>query len=509
MPVHNMVATLIHTVSSHTGDVNSVAFSSDHLATCSGDKTVRLWSLDTWSEHPSSPLCGHKYAVHCCTFSPNKNILATCSTDGKVIFWDTKTGESRGVIEHKSKSSIRVCRFTLDATGFATGSDDETLCLWDVATNKLIRSLEGHESSVIAIAYSPDNAFIISGSNKGDLRMWDARYGHSKCLKFILDAHDLGVTCCEFSPSYGSADSGTIDTTSASQVHFLFASCGFDNDIKLWDVLTYSGSANVKLELRDTLKGHEAPVMVICFNPSGNLIASGAGDKTVRLWDPLQGEPIHVIEGHSRYVTSCAFSLDGVLLATGSNDKMVKIWKVVSDSELDSVVKYEEILVDLSDPAAPPPRKAMAAMQVEDICQWLMELGMSKYVENFRRNAIDGDEISSLTHDTLEKDLGVGALGHRNKILRAIENFNKHPVVQTTRLDDGVPDEYLCPITREKMRDPVIASDGYTYERAAIKAWMSNGKTRSPMTNAVLGNDSLTPNRSLKMLIVRHMSMDC
>ena len=51
----------------------------------------------------------------------------------------------------------------------------------------------------------------------------------------------------------------------------------------------------------------------------------------------------------------------------------------------------------------------------------------------------------------------------------------------------------------------VTLTDGYTYERAAITSWINNGKTRSPMTNAVLSTSTLTPNRSLKILIQRHM----
>ena len=67
------------------------------------------------------------------------------------------------------------------------------------------RSLEGHESSVTAVAFSPDSSYVVSGSMGGDMRVWDARYGHGKNLFFMLDAHDLGMTCCEFSPTYGSA----------------------------------------------------------------------------------------------------------------------------------------------------------------------------------------------------------------------------------------------------------------------------------------------------------------
>ena len=48
--------------------------------------------------------------------------------------------------------------------------------------------------------------------------------------------------------------------------------------------------------------------------------------------------------------------------------------------------------------------------------------------------------------------------------------------------------------------------DGYSYERAAITSWMEKGKTNSPMTNAALASQQLTPNRSLKMIIQRFLN---
>lgn len=36
--------------------------------------------------------------------------------------------------------------------------------------------------------------------------------------------------------------------------------------------------------------------------------------------------------------------------------------------------------------------------------------------------------------------------------------------------------ELICPITQELMRDPVVAEDGYTYEKEAILRWFSVGR---------------------------------
>lgn len=62
------------------------------------------------------------------------------------------------------------------------------------------------------------------------------------------------------------------------------------------------------------------------------------------------------------------------------------------------------------------------------------------------------------------------------------------------------PLEFLCPITRELMTDPVIAADGFSYERAAISRWFRSHAT-SPQTNAHLRSRVLVENRSLKALI--------
>ena len=51
------------------------------------------------------------------------------------------------------------------------------------------------------------------------------------------------------------------------------------------------------------------------------------------------------------------------------------------------------------------------------------------------------------------------------------------------------------------MREPVVASDGHTYERAAIEAHFARGgETRSPLTREVL-SEHLFPNHALRRRI--------
>jgi len=63
-----------------------------------------------------------------------------------------------------------------------------------------------------------------------------------------------------------------------------------------------------------------------------------------------------------------------------------------------------------------------------------------------------------------------------------------------------VPDEFLCPITREVMNEPVVCADGHTYERDSIREWFRSHRT-SPKTNTVLPHKQLVPNHALRSQI--------
>ncbi|XP_057498287.1 E3 ubiquitin-protein ligase PUB23-like [Actinidia eriantha] len=65
------------------------------------------------------------------------------------------------------------------------------------------------------------------------------------------------------------------------------------------------------------------------------------------------------------------------------------------------------------------------------------------------------------------------------------------------------PQDFRCPISMELMKDPVTISTGVTYERKSIEKWLfSYKKTTCPTTMQSIDNYTITPNHTVKRLIL-------
>ncbi|KAM9398073.1 WD repeat, SAM and U-box domain-containing protein 1-like isoform 1-T1 [Salvelinus alpinus] len=482
------MVSLICTLQDHRDDVNWCAFSPTLLATCSADKTLRIYNTRDFSEVPYSPLSGHGYGVHCCCFSACGQYLASCSTDGSTVVWSTDTGEIEAVLEHPGRNPVRVCAFSPNSSHLVSGASDGTLGLWDFHTKTLHRTGAVNDTTMVACSFTPCGQMFVTGSTYGDLRLWDLDMNQLHAEK---NTHDLGVTCCCFGPNILSGDSG--------RVQFRLASCGQDSTLKIWTV-SRSNTGSCKMQLLHTLTGQSAPVLSCAFSADGQLLVSGSVDKTVTVYDASQGTLLYTLNQHERYVTACAFSPSTPLFATGSMDKTVNIWRLEdghSGHEGKSLPVETATLSCEGRKLLCHSRLLVSDWSEEDVGAWLCEEGLQALVENFKANNIDGAELVSLTKETLASELNIESVGLRSKVLRKVEELKAGCVCT------GVPDEYLCPITRELMKDPVIAADGYSYEREAIESWIATKNRSSPMTNLPLQTTLLTPNRTLKMAIGR------
>ncbi|MBA0672602.1 hypothetical protein Goklo_029084 [Gossypium klotzschianum] len=130
--------------------------------------------------------------------------------------------------------------------------------------------------------------------------------------------------------------------------------------------------------------------------------------------------------------------------------------------------------------------------------------------------AVDLMAIETIAVKKLSKERGSTA----ESIQQIIQLLNKFKQVLgmeiTNVLDDTdtpqklskchslvIPHEFLCPITLEIMRDPVIVASGQTFERESIQKWFDSNHRTCPKTRQTLAHLSVAPNYALKNLITQ------
>ena len=114
------------------------------------------------------------------------------------------------------------------------------------------------------------------------------------------------------------------------------ASGGSDGTVRGWYVRTGT--------LVETFQGHGGAVRSVRFSPDGSTLASACVDKHIRLWDVWSGDLRRTLVGHSEPVHTVAFSPDGLTIASGSRDGAVMLWDVQTGNKLQTLEGHEEPL---------------------------------------------------------------------------------------------------------------------------------------------------------------------
>lgn len=140
--------------------------------------------------------------------------------------------------------------------------------------------------------------------------------------------------------------------------------------------------------------------------------------------------------------------------------------------------------------------KDIAEWSTGDVVKWLQRINLNEIVQNVINAKLDGAKIMTLTEE--EVCSGLDLATELTELLTKELKWLKITVQVHKPYDTDVPEEFLCPITQDIMRDPVTCSDGFTYDSNAIAEWFMSGKFTSPMTNDVLTNTDFTRNLALR-----------
>ncbi len=153
-------------------DGSSLAYSPDGrwLATLAADeKTVLL--LDARTHETAGRFSGHESSVFKAAFSPDSHYFASCSRDRTIRVWQIGSGLCQVLRGHTEE--VYAVAFHPDGTRLATAARDGAVWLWDLARGDEVVRLPGHRSFVWSLAFSPDGATLASGSGDSTVRLWD------------------------------------------------------------------------------------------------------------------------------------------------------------------------------------------------------------------------------------------------------------------------------------------------------------------------------------------------
>lgn len=333
----------------HSKTVNAVCFSNEGLcvASCAGgkDDTIRVWDLGR-SGSTALPQDGHTDRVNSIAVSADSSLIASASEDGTVRVWDAHTCEQMYPPLVGHARPVRSVVFSSDGVWIATGSFDTTVRLWDARTGQFVQpELRGHDEAVNSVAFSPNGLHLASGSDDRTIRIWDVSIAQPVQIERIECDSDSGVCCIVYTPDGRSIVAGdafggilAIDATTGQQTRLLNGSrthginslgispdgarvvAGLGREIVGFDIGT--GKQVFRAQ------GHNYPVDAVAYSLHDSLIASGASDRTIRLWNANSAQAIDpILRGHAGdHISSVVFSQDGRLLVTGGDDMTIRLW---------------------------------------------------------------------------------------------------------------------------------------------------------------------------------------
>jgi dipeptidyl aminopeptidase/acylaminoacyl peptidase len=226
-------------------------------------------------------------------------------------------------------SRIMSVKYSPDGRRLLSLSQDGIIRIWDAENGRELQTLKGHTEGVCSVAYSPDGCKIMGVANRrlDMFRVWDAESGG--ILRKFGGLDTVGRVA--YSP----------DGRRASNY--------YASKLKIWDVESGRKLQTVKLEF------HRYPLLV--YSPDGRRLVCD-----FIILDAENGRVLHDIDGE---VTSVAYSPDGRKLVSGAGDGTIKIWDAESGYELRTLDKghrmnekeYHREYIDVSFAYSPDGRR--------------------------------------------------------------------------------------------------------------------------------------------------------
>ncbi|KAF3635679.1 putative protein SMG7L-like [Capsicum annuum] len=238
----------------------------------------------------------------CCHINSKGELLATAGHDGKVLIWELENNNVYSGEGHAHH--VTDIRFRPNSTLFATSSFDRTVKIWDAAKpSNPFQNLVGHIEHVMSVDFHPRNAGLLSSCDSNDdIILWDVTKGDRKLI------FKGGSRQVRFQPRHGD---------------FLASSIG--NMINIFDVETNN--------IQKQLQGHIKDVRSICWDGSGNYLASVSED-SARIWSVSEGKCLHELCSSGNKFQSCTFHPGYAQVLVIGSFEFLELWNPFFQSNI-------------------------------------------------------------------------------------------------------------------------------------------------------------------------------
>lgn len=219
--------------------------------------------------------------------------------------WDAAAGKPELVMQTGHNKTVSAVVFSPDNKWIASGSLDNSIKIWEAETGRELRVFSGHDGAVKTLAWSADGKWLVSGGNDKTVKLWNVEAGR-------VERSFTGYN-------------QPVETVVFRQDGRMIASAGGDQTIKIWDAATGS-------EWKSLADGSYL-ITALAFSPDGQFLAAGNADNSIKIWEINKDKKPRILKNHTDRVKTLAFSPDGQFLASGAFDNTVRIWKTSNGRE--------------------------------------------------------------------------------------------------------------------------------------------------------------------------------
>lgn len=315
----------------------------------------------------------HEIGVWSVQFSSDGRFLGSCAHDGRTRLWRIKneSGEYLWNVDGGDTEQVLACHETAtggylvalaispDSELIASAGKERTIELWQIGTGERVASLEGHDASIHALAFSPrtGDLMLASGSSDGEICVWDLRdynshgpiltriMSHMTSVESLVFSEDGRTLCCT-----NNYDALRVwDLSDCPAIRCIFAMARDRSGVIALgpydpQLLAIAGNVNRCVQVFELDKLAEKArsewvlprrvdaVNAMTFCSNGTMLVTSS-NRMLKLWDIDARSCIDTVYGFVGWITSVAFSGDGGLAASANEEGILEVWSCCYEAE--------------------------------------------------------------------------------------------------------------------------------------------------------------------------------